>query len=1234
MNHRLPHVERGDADEPSIETAAGEPPPLALPASVAQRRLWFVENGDVRASTYNVPAAFTLTGPLDDAVLERALAFMQQRHPALRSRFRTRDGELRIELAPQPAPLARQDLGALDADVRARTAERLCANHANRRFDLERDAPIRCLLLRLGENEHVLAVNVHHIVFDDWSIRIFFRELGAVYGALLAGATPDLPALDYAAAVAASVPAAARHAAARQYWARAMSGAPTLHKLPTDRPRPAEPRMRGAVHKHVFARRHAEGIRALCRRAGVTPYMLGVAAFAALLHRYSGEDEIVIGSPFANRVTQAQQSLIGFFINLIPLRVRFDAGVNFLDLLAQVRETSFDAFEHAVLPFDQIVDAIRPPRSSSHAPVFQIMFDYLKSGGMLELDGVGVTGSLVHTGTAKYDLTVSMEEGPDELAAIVEYDTDLFDAGTIARLGGHFERLLENVLASPAAPIAEGSLLPADELRQVRRFTRPDEPYAHIPFSPMPQRIREAARRAPHAVAIVHGDARMTYETLDRRSDALARALRARGVGRGSRVASLQSYSEKIVVAYLGILKAGAAYLPLDPADPRRLEKIEDAAPAMIVTARRDLEDVPQALRARTLTIDDPIECGKAPDAVNDAVNDVATDVVTDATARDAELDFATLAEADPAYVIYTSGSTGKPKGVEVSHGSLNVSYHGWHRAYRFGKPGHPVTLQLAGMTFDLGIGDVSRTLACGGTLVMPPRDGLLDAGRLHALMRAERVSFGDFPPVILRELIRHCNETGDRLDMLDTLVCGADVWFGHELHAARALCGPHARVLGSYGVTEAAIDSSYFDPDLHALAPDSVVPLGRPLPSCELLIVDPLLQMTPIGVPGELLVAGPAVATRYLNNDALTAQKFLRGRVDEHGRVIAGDGQTRFYRTGDICRFLEDGTIDFLGRRDNQIKIRGFRVELGEVEGVLAAHPDVRQCAVVVRDEASGDPSLAAFVVSDAPIAALRGYLRGRLPAYMLPAAIERLGDMPLTASGKIDRNRLKAWPLSAPDVPPPDAATDVERRLLALWENLLSARVPSVHENFFQCGGHSLAAARLASSISQAFDISIGVSSVFNHPSVAEQARLVEALASARAPRDVRQTAHADAAEPAGDDGLLSYSQQSLWLTAKRTPDDFSYNIPVTWRLDGPLDAHALERAINDVVARHDALRTVFSSDVRTVVGPHRESSQEPTQRVLDTLTIALRRGGGAPDDAASAPARLREAHGRAGG
>ncbi|SMF98392.1 Non-ribosomal peptide synthase [Burkholderia singularis] len=1215
MNHRLPHFQAGDAPTPLFDANAdGSFTSPVLPATAAQRRLWFVENGDVRAATYNVPAAFKLTGRLDDAVLEQALEFMQQRHPALRSRFHTHDGELRITLASTLAAFARQDISALDPDARQAAADRLCANEVSHVFDLAHEAPLRSLLIKLGENEHVLFVNVHHIVFDDWSIRIFFRELGAVYNALLSGDDPELPTVDYAAAVAATVSDDARCARARQYWKAAMSDAPTLHKLLTDRPRPSEQRMRGAVSKHVFSPVLADGMRKLCRSAGVTPYMLGVAAFSALLHRYCGEDQIVIGSPFANRSTEAQQNLIGFFINLLPLRVRFDDRVNFIDLLAQVRESLLDAFENAALPFDQIVEVVRPVRSASHAPVFQIMFDYLKgSGGTLALDDVEVQGTLVHTGTSKYDLTVSMEEMPGELAAIVEYDTDLFDASTITRMMTHFEKLLESLLASPSAAIAEGALLPAAELARVRRFTRPDEPFERIPFLPIPQRFRDAVERTPHAQAVVHDEVRLTYDMLDRRSDALANALRLRGVTKGSRVASLLTYSDKLIVSYLGILKAGAVYLPLDPADPRRLEKIEDAAPVALVSTKRDHASLGAQAAAITVLLDDVLE---------------------GATSADAQrMDIPALTENDPAYVIYTSGSTGKPKGVEVSHGSLNASYHGWHRAYRFGKPGHPVTLQLAGMTFDLFIGDVSRTLACGGKLVMPPREWLLDAARLHALMLAERVSFGDFPPVILRELIRHCQENGVRLDMLDTLVCGADVWFGHELHAARALCGPHARVLGSYGVTEAAIDSSYFDPDLHELAPGSVVPLGRPLPSCDLLIVDPLLQLTPIGVPGELLVAGPAVATGYLGNEALTAQKFLRGRIGEDGRVIVGEGDTRFYRTGDICRFLDDGTIDFLGRRDNQIKIRGFRVELGEIEGVLAAHPQVRQCAVVVRDEASGDPRLAAFVVSSLSVDELRGYLRGHLPAHMLPAVIEPLDVMPLTPSGKIDRNRLKTWALSAPDAPEQQAATDVERRLLALWQELLAVRVRGVHENFFLCGGHSLAAARLASRINQAFGLDLSISSIFNHPTVAEQARLVEQRASSITPGDARHVPLAMPSEEVTEDvRLLSYSQQSLWLAAKRQPDDFSYNIPMVWRFDGPLDSPALEQAVNDVAARHDALRTVFSTHVESLVGSDGKSLQEPTQTLCETLPIRLRRIAVAAPEAANLPGLLQDEHARA--
>lgn len=1193
MNHRSHGQQADDAANfdfsAKSEEASVSP---GLPATIAQRRLWFVESGDVQSSTYNVPAVFTLAGPLDDEALERALDFMQDRHPALRSRFNTNDGELEIALAPERSPLTRKDLRSLGAEEKKAAVAQLCASHANHVFALEREAPIRCVLLRLGENEHTLLINIHHIVLDDWSIRIFFKELGVAYNAIRNGDAPQLPPVDYAAAVtAAGVQSESRLAKTRKYWKSQMAGAPTLHKLPTDRPRPAEQRMRGAVRRHVFGRPVMDGIRALCKKEGVTPYMLGVTAFAALLHRYSGEDQIVIGSPFANRIAQEQQNLIGFFINLIPIRVNFDGQPSFRTLLHQVRETLLDSFESAILPFDQIVEVVRPPRSMSHAPLFQIMFDYLKgSGDMLSLDGLDVGGSLSHTGTAKYDLTVSMEETASELSAIVEYDTDLFGESTVTRMMSHFERLIEAMVAAPTASIAEGSLLSGAELEAVRRFTRPDEPYDHIPYSPIPQRFRDAVKKTPHAEAIVCDDVRLTYEALDARSDALARALRLAGVTKGSRVASLLTYSEKLIISYLGILKAGAVYLPLDPADPRCAEKIDDAAPAIIVSTERDRSRLSGHVTVDTLLIDEAIE--------NAAHGQAALDIVD-------------LVESDPAYVIYTSGSTGKPKGVEVSHGSLNTSFHGWYRAYRFGKAGHPVTLQLAGMTFDLFIGDVSRTLACGGKLVMPPRQWLLDAAKLHEVMVAEGVSLGDFPPVILRELIRYCHETGARLDMLDTLLCGADIWFGHELYASRALCRPDARVLGSYGVTEAAIDSSYFDPDLHRLAPGSVVPLGRPLPSCDLYIVDSLLQMTPIGVPGELLVAGPAVATGYIGNDALTAEKFLTGHVDARGRLIVGEGSTRFYRTGDICRFLDDGTIDFLGRRDGQIKIRGFRVELGEVESVLAAHSNVRQCAIVVREDASGDPMLAAFAVSDASTAEeLRGYLRGHLAAHMVPAAIELLDALPLTPSGKVDRNLLKTWQLSTSiDVDQP-ATTDVEHRLLALWQDLLPTNVPGIHENFFLCGGHSIAAARLVSRINQSFGIELSISSVFNHPTVAEQARLVEQRAASKGAGTVAATSSSlEVPASSGDIGLLSYSQQSLWLQSKRQPDDFSYNIPMVWRLDGALDPAVLEQAINDVVTRHEALRAVFSPDIQAFTGPDGELLREPVRSTNDSA-IALRR------------------------
>nr|WP_047197699.1 hybrid non-ribosomal peptide synthetase/type I polyketide synthase [Caldimonas brevitalea] len=1171
---------------PDRHDTTGATTVVSLEPTAAQRRLWFVTGGDLRSATYNVPASFKLTGPLDTQALEQAIDFLVLRHPVLRSRFHTHDGQLRISLAPPSQLLRSLDLSHLPPEHRLAQAAEHGQQHATHVFDLEHERPIRALLLRLDEFEHQLLVNIHHMVFDDWSTTVFFSELGVAYDAFRAGTEPQLPAVRYETADVGAPLDPQQTIRLRDYWARQLEGAPTVHKIPTDRQRPAQRQQAGAVLKHTFGPSIAPGIAKLCRSTGVTPYMVGMAAFATLLHRYSLEDEIVIGSPFANRATEEQQRLIGFFINLIPLRFDFQGADSFLTLLQRVRETMLDAFENARLPFDEIVEVVRPPRSLSHTPIFQVMFDYLKgSPRKLQLQGLDVSGTLVHTGTAKYDLTLSLEDSGTELAGIFEYDTELFDHTTVARLASHFEQLLQTLLAAPQSPLTQGSLVPPAELTQLLQWAQPDEPLVSTGYLSIVERIRASVRRTPHAEAVVYGDHRLTYAELDRRANRVAAGLRARGVTQGQPVATLISYSHELIIAFVAVLKAGGVYLPLGPTDPRVPEKIDDAAPRLILTTTQDRAHLGDALAAQAVLLDELLGIDEG---------------------KDMPFDGPELREGDAAYVIYTSGSTGTPKGVEVSHGNLNLSYLAWCQAYRFDTPGRPVTLQLAGPTFDLFIGDVSRTLGCGGCLILCPRDWLLDAEKVHGLMTREKVTFGDFPPVVLRELIRYCSQTGQRLDGLDTLVCGADVWFGHELHAAQALCGPHARVLGSYGVTEATIDSSVFDPALHPLAPGDVVPIGRPLPSCELYVVDERLQLTPIGVPGELLIAGPAVSQRYLNNPALTADKFLSGSIDASGCVVRADGPTRFYRTGDLCRLLPDGTIEFMGRRDHQVKVRGLRVELGEIESALSAHPEVRQCAVIARNERFEETVLVAFAVTDAPVESLHRHLTERLAAHMVPGHIERLERLPLTPSGKIDRKRLKTFDLSAPQQPSRAApGTDTERRLLTLWQSVLPAPVGGVDQNFFLCGGHSLLATRLIAKVNTAFGVELGVSALFNFPTVAQLAQRIDesaAAASQGAPVPTSVPAHADAR-------WLSFAQQSLWLAAMKQRDDISYHIPVVWRLVGRLDRAALQQAIQDVVHHHPALGSVFSSSLQRLQDDTGAVSLEPVRAAHDATPVELR-------------------------
>ncbi|WP_240002217.1 MULTISPECIES: hybrid non-ribosomal peptide synthetase/type I polyketide synthase [unclassified Photorhabdus] len=1179
--------------------------PFLLPTP-AQRRLWLISQGNMDSALYNVPFSLRLRGTLDREALEKTIIFMIERHPVLRSQFHVVNGELQIVLNPQWPELRISDLSDYSPEERETKIQSICDNEVRYCFNLSNDLPFRYLLLRRQENDHQLIFTLHHIVFDDWSTHVFLNDFSHAYNQYKVGQQPKLATITYP-HVNDSITDIHINSAHRQrlrnYWGKQLVELPELHKLPTDRPRLLEQRGRGAVYHKSLPLSLVGRISKICQRYGLTPYMVAISAFTVLLNRYSHDDDIVIGSPFANRHNIDEHVRLGFFINLLPLRFRVNEGISFSDLLVQARDILLDAYENADLPFDEIVDVVQPLRSLSHSPVFQIMFDYLKSPGQaLQLDGLAAEVQFIHSGTAKYDLTLSIEESPSSLLCLVEFDTDLFDNLTITRMVNHYETLLDALLSEPERSVAKCSMLPPEELETLARFSRPAEPLPVLEFISVAERIKSQVRNHPDARAMVWRDQRFTYAQLDEYAQYLLAKMRQCGVGPGSRVAVLMSYRPEIVISFYAILSAGAVYVPLSPSDPRFADKINDAQPVLILTSEQDAVGLLD-FRAIMLDVDELFRQPAPPD-----VQPIWP-----------------VQESDSAYVIYTSGSTGNPKGVEVSHGSLHASYHAWCHDYRFTQPGEPVSLQLAAPIFDLSIGDFSRTLGCGGCLVMCPREWLLDAPEMHRLMMSEGVTFGDFPPVVLRQLIQFCQDNGKRLDGLSTLVCGADVWFGHELHAAQALCRPDARILGSYGVTEATIDSTVFDPETHPLETGRVIPLGRPLASCELFIVDKHLQQVPIGVSGELLIAGVTVAKGYLNNPQLTAEKFITGKFDSHGRfvadgLVAENSSTRFYRTSDICCFLADGTIDFMGRSDHQIKIRGFRVELGEVESALLEHADVRQCAVVACNDSTNNKVLVAYVVSSADTDKLRGYLSLRLPGHMMPRAFVFLDKLPTTPNGKVDRKRLQVPDFSLPENQESmtEPANAREEQLLALWRTALGVQVISTEDNFFYCGGNSLIAANLITQINKTFSVQLKLSAIFNHPTIVGLASLLGSVEKDSIEKNsiekdgveksnAKQSVTVQHVSQVSD--LLSFGQRSLWLIAMQRPDDCSYNVPFTLRLHGNLHFTALMQALNDIVQRHDVLRTTFSSQVSKVSEPDGTSSFEPSHQVASELTLTLR-------------------------
>ncbi|HEX8362093.1 MAG TPA: amino acid adenylation domain-containing protein, partial [Longimicrobium sp.] len=1027
--------------------------PTAL--SFAQQRLWFLEELGGAGPAYHIPASLRLYGPLDRDALGRALDRIVERHEALRTTFAEVDGRPVQRVAPREEsgfPLAEHDLRG---DPHAEdTLRRLLAEEAGAPFDLARGPLARGRLVRMGDDDHALLVTMHHIVADGWSMGVLTRELSALYGAFSRGAADPLPRLpvqyaDYAAWQRKWVDGEVLREQA-DYWKRMLTGAPPLLELPTDRPRPAVQDHAGAFAALELDEELTAALKALSQRHGATLYMTLLAGWAALLGRLSGQGDVVIGSPTANRGRSEIEGLIGFFVNTLALRVDLTESPTVAELLARVKERALGAQRHQDIPFEQVVELVQPARSMAHAPLYQAAFAWQNTADRtLELPGLtlGSAGAAAQT-TSKFDITLALQETGGRIIGGVEYATALFDAATVERWMGYLRTVLRAMAADDARPVGTLPLLPDEERRRVVEEWNDTD--AEIPGEPFHGLFEAWARRTPGAVALVQDGESLTYAELDARATRLARHLRGRGVGPEARVAICVERSPEMVVALLAVLKAGGAFVPLDPAYPveRLRYMIRDSAPTALLVDRVGRESVGGS--GVPLVDLDGDGWPDAPDRGRPAVGP------------------RTLA-----YVIYTSGSTGKPKGTMVEHGGVAALVAAQGRTLGVG-PGSRV-LQFASFSFDASVYEVAMALCHGASLHLPPRRTVLAGEALATMVGEHAITHATLPPAVLATMADE-----ETLGSVGVMVLAGDVVTG----AVARRWSQGRRLLNAYGPTEATVWSTVQEVG----ADDAGEPaIGRPIANTRVYVLDAGGEPVPVGVAGELYIGGAGVARGYLGRPALTAERFVADR-------LGGRPGARLYRTGDLGRWLPDGTIEFLGRADFQVKVRGFRVEPGEIEARLCSHPGVRDAVVVVRADASGGRRLVAYFAGSAPAEVLRGHLADHLPEHMVPSAFVRLEALPVTPNGKVDRRALPEPEPEAHETREYAAPVgEVERALAEIWGEMLGLERVGRNDHFFELGGHSLLAAQAVSRARRVLGAELALADLFTHPTPAALARRV---------------------------------------------------------------------------------------------------------------------------------------------
>jgi amino acid adenylation domain-containing protein len=1041
---------------------------FVFPTSFAQQRLWFLDQWIPGSPVYTIPIAVRLTGRLQAAALEHSLNKIIRRHEALRTTFSVQEGQPAQVITPTlslPLPVA--DLRALPETQREAEVGRRTTVEAQRPFDLAQGPLVRARLFQLGLEEYVLLLTLHHIIADGWSLGILFRELVTLYTASCLGQPSPLPELpiQYADFVLWQRQWLQGERLEQQlaYWKQQLHGIPPVLELPTDRPRPAVQSYCGARQSLVFPHPLSDALKALSRREGVTLFMTLLAAFQTLLHRYTGQDDVVVGSPIAGRTRAETEGLIGFFVNTLVFRTDLSGDPSFRKVLGRVRETALGAYAHQDLPFEKLVEELHPERHLSRPPLFQVMFVLQNTPTEnLNLPGLIVSPFSIDNGTAKFDVTLSMSEGEDGISGVFEYNTDLFEAATMARMLGHFQTLLAGIVANPEQRLAELLLLTEAERHQLLvewTDTRTDYPREQC----IPQLFETQVEQTPDAVAVVCEGAQLTYRELNRRANQLAHYLRERGVGPENLVGLCVERSVEMLVGLLGILKAGGAYVPLDPLYPKaRLAlMLEDTQAPMLLTQQHLLPRLPEH-----------------------AAQVVCLDREWEKIARQSVENPPGSATADNlAYVICTSGSTGRPKGVCIPHRGVVRLVTGTTYVTLTAEE---VFLQLAPLSFDASTFEIWGCLLNGARLIVfpPSPPSLTELGR--ALQQYQVTTLwltaGLFHQMVEGQL--------QSLRPIRQLLAGGDILSVADVKEALQQ-RDGGQLINGYGPTE----STTFTCCYGMTEPSQVggaVPIGRPIANTQVYVLDRSRQPVPVGVPGELYIGGDGLARAYLNQPALTAERFVP-------HPFSTEPGARLYRTGDLVRYRPDGNLEFLGRLDQQVKIRGFRIELGEIETVLGQHWAIREAVITVREKAPDDKRLVAYVVphqGQAPTSsALRSFLQAKLPDYMVPAIFVLLDALPLTPNGKVDRRALPAPDQVRPDLrktagTPRDA---VELQLTRIWERVLNVPHIGVRDNFFELGGHSLLAVRLLAHIEKIFGKELPVATLFQAPTVEQLATIL---------------------------------------------------------------------------------------------------------------------------------------------